>query len=259
MAAPFPIDWLATIRQRQRRVRSWPWALALLCIAVPLALLSGVVIRNDLSGLIAITGGLLAGTVRFDRARRATVLTAELNPAIERSFARLVSAFGDLQAAEQVLQPDGNGNVTQRINDYGMNSLIGVTSNLQVPFIATSDMELWFLPDQMVAFPATALSDASPDLLSYTELTTRVSTYEVAQLEQPSDAAIVGYQWEHHNKDGSRDLRRKENRQVPVAAYEVITLQWPNGIEFSFAASKKGAAHECAKALKSMASALATF
>jgi len=40
----------------------------------------------------------------------------------------------------------------------------------------------------------------------------------------PSDSRVLGYGWERENKNGSRDRRFKENRQIPIACYGQLGL-----------------------------------
>ena len=59
----------------------------------------------------------------------------------------------------------------------------------------------------------------------------------------PKDAEHIRSVWEKSNKDGSRDKRYSENKQLPVMGYGEITLSSETGIHekymFSNASSAK--------------------
>src|SRR5207302_10554502 len=52
----------------------------------------------------------------------------------------------------------------------------------------------------------------------------------------PADAKVIGQTWAKANKDGSRDRRFADNRQIPIAAYGCVTLKSASGLweEFQF-------------------------
>lgn len=52
----------------------------------------------------------------------------------------------------------------------------------------------------------------------------------------PADSKVIGQSWAKENKDGSRDKRFANNRQIPVVAYAYLTLKSDNGLweEFQF-------------------------
>lgn len=53
----------------------------------------------------------------------------------------------------------------------------------------------------------------------------------------PSDAEVVGQAWAKANKDGSRDQRFKDNRQIPICLYGGLRLTSPTGLNEEYALS----------------------
>ncbi|KAA0948948.1 hypothetical protein FQ186_03670 [Pseudomonas sp. ANT_H14] len=55
----------------------------------------------------------------------------------------------------------------------------------------------------------------------------------------PSDAKITGYGWKHENKNGSRDRRFNDNKQIPWVTYGRLSLKSDRGIheEYLFSAA----------------------
>jgi hypothetical protein len=75
--------------------------------------------------------------------------------------------------------------------------------------------------------------------------------------EVPPDAKVVGHDWEKANKDGSRDRRFANNRQIPVALYGRITLRSPNGVHEAWMFSDHDAVQDFAACYRRLQQALA--
>jgi hypothetical protein len=60
----------------------------------------------------------------------------------------------------------------------------------------------------------------------------------------PTDATLVGKAWAKSNKDGSRDKRFKDNRQLPVLMYGQMRLGGPGGLNEVFMFSREGPCRE---------------
>jgi hypothetical protein len=52
----------------------------------------------------------------------------------------------------------------------------------------------------------------------------------------PQDSKVIGQTWEKANKDGSRDRRFADNRQIPIVAYASLSLKSSTGLweDFQF-------------------------
>lgn len=57
------------------------------------------------------------------------------------------------------------------------------------------------------------------------------STYFVESDRVPKDAQVVRHTWQYVNKNGTPDKRYKNNRQLPVCHYGVVTIKSDSGIE----------------------------
>lgn len=67
----------------------------------------------------------------------------------------------------------------------------------------------------------------------------------------PSDSRVLGYGWERENKNGSRDRRFKENRQIPIACYGQLGLSG-SGMNEEYQFSNAEHAEAFAEALASL-------
>ena len=82
-------------------------------------------------------------------------------------------------------------------------------------------------------------------LIEYRETTLDVSPCRfIEEGRVPPDAETVGYTWKKANKDGSRDRRFNDNRQIPIALYGDLSLTSPAGLweRYEFSNYEKTAA-----------------
>lgn len=64
----------------------------------------------------------------------------------------------------------------------------------------------------------------------------------------PPDAVVVGQTWEKVNKDGSRDMRFRDNDQIPIVQYGRLLFTSPGGVQEEYQFSNAIAAGEFARA-----------
>ena len=66
---------------------------------------------------------------------------------------------------------------------------------------------------------------------------------------------MVDHTWRYVNKDGSPDRRFKHNRELPIAAYDALSLSSISGLNELVYCSKAGSASSLALAFTSLATA----
>lgn len=64
----------------------------------------------------------------------------------------------------------------------------------------------------------------------------------------PPDATVVGQTWAKVNKNGSRDLRFRDNYQIPIVQYGRLLFTSPGGVQEEYQFSDANAADEFARA-----------
>lgn len=64
----------------------------------------------------------------------------------------------------------------------------------------------------------------------------------------PSDTQVTDYTWDKCNKDGSADLRFRDNHRIPVARYGCLRFQSPDGLNVEYECSRADAAETFAEA-----------
>ncbi|WP_297282103.1 DUF4236 domain-containing protein [uncultured Anaerococcus sp.] len=93
--------------------------------------------------------------------------------------------------------------------------------------LESSSMKLIFLPDSLFIKEGSKMT-----ALSFSEINMDLSKEVFLEDEKaPKDATILGKTYEHTNKDGSPDKRYKENRQLNLVEYGVLSLEKSPGLE----------------------------
>ena len=96
-------------------------------------------------------------------------------------------------------------------------------------------------------------------LIDLVELNVDARTARFTETEGvPSDATIVGSTWAKSNKDGTRDRRFKNNRELPVASYGELTLSGPGGLNEAFMTSRVEPCREFVAAVRDLQRILAS-
>lgn len=70
----------------------------------------------------------------------------------------------------------------------------------------------------------------------------------------PSDARVVGQTWKHPNRNGGPDRRFKDNRLIPICAYEEVLFGSGSGLNEMIQLSREGVSQTFAGALRSLSS-----
>lgn len=106
----------------------------------------------------------------------------------------------------------------------------GIKTDVVPVAIECKAQTLYFLPDHLFVY-----KDKRYGVLPYEELEVRLDAIEFPERDQrPNDALFLETRWQKMNKDGSRDKRFKENREVPVYRYAEFALRHPGGFKAVF-------------------------
>jgi hypothetical protein len=114
----------------------------------------------------------------------------------------------------------------------------------------------YFYPGFVLVIDA-ARSDFA--LIDLKELDVRHSASHFTETEMiPSDAKMVSKVWAKSNKDGSRDRRFKDNRELPVMGYGRLELTAHGGLHEAFLFSRPDASEAFARAITDLKRVLAS-
>lgn len=108
--------------------------------------------------------------------------------------------------------------------------------------------------EDILIYPGMAImprSDGAFALIDLRELRLEFDAVQFIEEEAvPSDAKVVGATWAKVNKDGSRDLRFRDNYQIPICLYGRLTFTSTGGVEEEYQFSDADAAGIFARAFR---------
>lgn len=121
----------------------------------------------------------------------------------------------------------------------------GVVANVDVPVLKAGRTTLAFYPDRVLAFQGKSVGAVDYSHLQAVSAATRFIESEGV----PSDARVIDRTWQYVNKKGGPDKRFKNNRELPICAYNQFNLSTPDGLDIRFLGSKEGGFDALANAI----------
>lgn len=96
-----------------------------------------------------------------------------------------------------------------------------IKPNVKIFGLQLRKQQLFFLPNKLLVVSGTKVGAVNYNEIRMGLGTTRFIEDDVV----PKDATVVGKTWLKVNKNGTRDKRFKDNRQVPICEYGVIVIE----------------------------------
>lgn len=203
----------------------------------------------------------------IDSYRRTSVLFYELGEA-QDSYQRVAESFDALITCKAIWHVEAGGAVkdlTTWKRNAGATHIVKkqltslayalpdvLQSNITPPVMRVGRQRLYFLPDVVLIEDRRRFG-----AISYEDLRLRWQTSSfIEEGKIPSDATVVGHTWKHPNKSGGPDRRYKDNYQIPICAYEVLSLQSSSGLNELLEFSREGAVEPFECAVHSLGSAI---
>ena len=251
---------LREMNEKRRKVRLLPGAIAL-SIVVTLLLLAAEMPTwlVVLFGALAVAGCWLVSMK--DELRKTTVILYDLEPEVEAAYASLHDAFGVLRSCSRSWHIEGQAKVRDTKYHWGASGLVkrkrvGLTvgappfvkTNVEVPIVPVGKQVLAFMPDRLLVFESAAVGAVSYPALDLTVTESQVADNEAV----PQDATVVGKAWRYANKKGGPDRRFKDNREIPICAYEQMHFSSSTGLNEVIQVSRQGAGSALREALSSL-------
>lgn len=116
--------------------------------------------------------------------------------------------------------------------------------------------------EDILIFPGVALmprEDGAFALIDLREIDLAFAATQFVEDEAvPGDSQVVGYTWAKVNKNGSPDLRFRDNYQIPLCLYGRMIFTTPGGVEEEYQFSNAAVAGEFVRAFDAYRSALAS-
>ena len=210
-------------------------------------------------GIAAVFVGLVFWVRWRDKMRKLTVLFYEPDTATNQLYSALLTG---LQHAASAVKLKSVANTSQygdtkysagateglkfAVASLSLGQGPGVVANVEVPILKAGKTTLAFYPDRVLAFQGGAVGGVAYHRLQAVSVGTRFIEHEVV----PSDARVVDRTWQYVNKKGGPDKRFKNNRELPVCAYNQFNLSTSDGLDIRFIGSKEGGFDALAIALE---------
>ena len=209
---------VAEINRRMSRLNPAFWVLALGAAAAVFFL------RSSGQPLAVLTAAITAAAIvnLISQIRRRTSLQYDLSESREHAFELLHNEFAALSTVDGIWQVDPDAVANGRIKAFlGTPEMPYLKANVSTPGISVCADTYHFLPDQLLIHTRNIYASVTYDEMNVT--TKQVDFIET--LIVPSDATQVGRSWKYAKRDGSPDLRRKDNRELPVFRYGLVTMK----------------------------------
>lgn len=236
------------IRAKANVPRMLPWAVACGVATLALAAFAGVPAWL-LAFFIMLALGVSVVANRRDTVARAVVVMYDLDDEAGEAYGQLHGAFEALQAAERLWHVEAAAKVRDKKYHAGAGNVVKrravavrkgqppiLKTNVEAVLLQAGRQLLAFMPDRVLVFDGSAVGG-----LEYENL--RVEVGQSRFIEDgtpPSDARIVGTTWRYVNKGGGPDRRFANNRQLPMALYEELSLRSGSGLNELFQCSRLG-------------------
>lgn len=191
----------------------------------------------------------------------------DLPQAITSAFYRMCDEFSLLSMSDRIWDTVGQratNRVTERTTaakvidrklvSFCLGSCELIESEWKVPHLENANGgDLYFYP----AFVLYFISTESFALLEYKEVQLMATSTRFIEEESiPTDSKAVGQTWAKANKDGSPDLRFKNNYQIPIVEYGKLLITSPTGMNEEYMVSNNDHTQVFAKAWREFANAI---
>lgn len=252
---------LAEFKEKQRKIRSFPFTLTITIIVILTLLIKAAPLW-----ILLFAGTLLSAlcivATTWDQTRKTVVLFYDIDPDIEPQLTRFFSAFSELNSSRRIWHIEAQGDCDDHKRHAGATSLIRrtqirltetpphfVKTNLPIPSIPVGQQTLCFFPDRLLVFAGNEVG-----AVSYKDLNVTANEEQFIENEGvPSDARIVDKTWRYVNKKGGPDRRFNDNYEIPIALYGKIHFGSATGLNELIQLSKLGAGEKFINAIKGLA------
>lgn len=252
---------LAEMSAKKKKVRLWPLAaaatLAAIAYAFTLPWPTWPPIVAAALGVVAI-----AFAYRRDVLAKTVVLFYGMEPELEQGYGLLHERAAQLAGCAKVWHIQAQAQVRDRKYHAGANQLVRrkatsirkaeppyLKTNVETVAVDVGAQVLHFFPDRVLIYDAQGVG-----AVGYRELSLSVQRSRFIESETvPSDATVVDRTWAYVNKNGGPDKRFKNNRKLPVCAYDELTIRSASGINEVVQLSRSGVAQGFVAAVQALA------
>jgi len=191
----------------------------------------------------------------------------ETSDAAKKAYAAMVRAFDALRTSARIWDITSDRQ-THRVIERTAASRTLTRHPVAIEFSASDLVRFEGRPmrfqnvngEDILIYPGLAImprADGAFALIDLREL--QIDFHQIPFIEEeavPNDAKLVGETWAKVNKDGSRDLRFKDNYRIPICLYGRLLFTSPGGVEEEYQFSNAEAAGNFARAVDAYKRAL---
>lgn len=240
---------LQSMNEQRHKTAWWPIALVVLGVLFLILLNLGATWPQGVHLGIFVAFAVLVLWVRWrDRMRKLTVLFYEPDTTTSQLYSELISGLRQASGAAKLKSVANtskygdtkySAGATEGLRlaeaSLSLGQAPGVVANVEVPILVAAKTTLAFYPDRVLAFQGGAVGGVSYQRLQAASIATRFIEHEAV----PSDARVVDRTWQYVNKKGGPDKRFKNNRELPICAYNQFNLSTLDGLDVRFIGSKE--------------------
>lgn len=183
----------------------------------------------------------------------------ETSDAAQRAYGALVRAFEALRQSKAIWDITSDRD-TDRVRERSAASRTLDRKPVQIDF-SSSDLVRFtghairfgnINGEDILIYPGVVIMPRADGAFALIELREVDLQYHAVRFIEdqavPPDAAVVGQTWAKVNKNGSRDMRFRDNYQIPVVQYGRLLFTSPGGVQEEYQFSDANAAGEFARA-----------
>lgn len=250
---------LQELNENRKKTRFLPFAIVLAIVFCVVMFVFTPIWLAILSIVVAV-GVCWFASIK-DALHKTTVAIYDLEPDIEMAYQQLHDAFDQLRSCSRTWHISARGDVIDRKYHAGADSLIkrqpvvlrkgeppSLKTNLEIPMIPVGREVLAFMPDRILVFAPDGVGSVGYEALGLEFGDSKFVEEEAL----PSDAIVIGTTWRYVNKKGGPDRRFKDNREIPICAYEQLRFWSTTGLNEIIQISRKGVANLLRDALSTM-------
>lgn len=123
-------------------------------------------------------------------------------------------------------------------------------TNVKVPFMHSGNYQYYFFPERLIIKQFDKYAGILYKNLNFNSANVRF----IEEQEPASDAEVIDYVWKYTNKNGGKDKRFSDNRQLPICRYSEYKFSSNKGFELTLNTSKPEAMDKFITALQFIAS-----
>lgn len=112
-----------------------------------------------------------------------------------------------------------------------------IKTNIEIYALKLEHKIIYFFPDRLII-----KRDGQYGIISYSNLNLDARSYIFIEDEAlPGDGKVIDKTWKYVNKKGGPDRRFKNNKEIPVLEYELLTMSSNSGLNEQLIFSRLGA------------------